>query len=170
MWLRRTLPWALPVVLVLVLAGCESTPPYVYRYVPGKTAVVAGDLAVAPPLAPAAVHQAVAAGNEIVGRPYRYGGGHRSFHDDGYDCSGAVSYVLYAIGRLSAPAPSDAFRRYGEGGAGRWITVYARRGHVFLVVAGLRFDTGYGTGASGARWLTRSRPADHYVMRHPRGL
>lgn len=171
MSLPRAVSLLLPAVAVLFLAGCESTtPPYIYRYVPGRTAVVENGHAVAPPLAPVAVEAAINAGNDIVGRPYRFGGGHASFYDDGYDCSGAVSYVLHAIGRLSRPVPSRSFRKYGEGGAGRWITVYAHRGHVFLVVAGLRFDTGYGTGARGAHWLTRSRPADHYVMRHPVGL
>jgi len=167
--LRVLSAWLLAAVL-LVLAGCQSTPPYVYQYIPGKTATVSNGYAAAPLHAPFLVHVAIDAGNEIAGRPYRFGGGHAGFYDDAYDCSGAVSYVLHAIGRLSTPSPSWAFRRYGEGGAGRWITVYAHRGHVFLVVAGLRFDTGYGSGPAGPHWLTRSRPADDYVMRHPPGL
>ena len=36
--------------------------------------------------------------------PYRYGGGHGSFDDTAYDCSGSVSYVLHAIGRLGRRA------------------------------------------------------------------
>ena len=60
-----------------------------------------------------------------------------------FDCSGATSYVLRAAGRLRDSVPSEGFRHYGESGPGRWISVYARDGHVFLVVAGLRFDTGW---------------------------
>ena len=156
--------------LTLVLAGCETTPPYSYHYDPAHTAFVEGSLASPPAHAPAIVRQAIAAGNELIGKPYRYGGGHHTFYDDGYDCSGAVSYVLHAIGRLETPTPSGFFRGYGEHGAGRWVTVYASNGHVFLVIAGLRFDTGYGDRTHGPRWQTRSRPAAGYVLRHPRGL
>ncbi len=125
--------------LTLVLAGCETTPPYAYHYNP-------------------------------IGKPYRYGGGHKTFYDNAYDCSGSVSYVLHAIGRLETPTPSTSFRGYGESGAGRWMTIYASRGHVFLVIAGLRFDTGYGDHTLGPRWQTRSRAANGYVLRHPTGL
>ncbi|MBV9490968.1 MAG: peptidoglycan endopeptidase [Verrucomicrobia bacterium] len=170
MSLPRAVSSVVPVLAALILAGCQSTPPYVYHYVPGRTAVLENGIAVAPPLAPPAVQLAIAAGNEIAGKPYRFGGGHRSFYDDGYDCSGAVSYVLHAAGWLAAPGPSWSFRKYGESGAGHWITVYAHSGHVFLVVAGLRFDTGYGSVTGGPAWLTRSRPADRYVLRHPPGL
>ena len=156
---------------VLGLAGCADTPPYRYEYVPGRTATVTVDgTAVAPPAAPAAVQAAIAAGNEITGSPYQYGGGHGE-RRGGYDCSGATSYVLRAAGRLRGSMPSEDFRHYGESGLGRWISVYARDGHVFLVVAGLRFDTGYtGEENSGPRWTRRPRPADGCVIRHPEGL
>jgi hypothetical protein len=156
--------------VTLILTGCETTPPYVYHFIPGRTAYIVDHRAVSPTLAPPIVQQAIAAGNDLIEKPYVYGGGHRTFFDSGYDCSGATSYVLHAIGTLHTPNPSDYFRQFGERGAGQWITVYAHPGHVFLVVAGLRFDTGYGDGASGPRWLTRGRPADGYVMRHPTGL
>jgi cell wall-associated NlpC family hydrolase len=165
--LRRILGW---LALVVLFASCETTPPYVYHYVPGRTATAQLGYAVAPDRAPPAVHEAIAAGNEIAGRPYRYGGGHASFDDSAYDCSGATSYVLHAIGRLHTPNPSGEFRKYGERGPGDWITVYAANGHVFLVIAGLRFDTGWGNGGEGPHWTTRSRPADGYVLRHPQGL
>ena len=106
----------------------------------------------------------------LVGKPYRYGGGHRNFYDTAYDCSGSVSYVLHSIGRMYTPTPSNELRHYGESGAGKWITVYASQGHSFIVVAGLRFDTGYGSGQHGPKWLTRSRPANEFVLRHPGGL
>jgi hypothetical protein len=156
--------------LAFVLAGCVSTPPYVYHYIPGRTATLDNGYAQAPPVAPAVVREAVTAGNELVGKPYRYGGGHQNFYDTGYDCSGAVSYVLHSIGRMHTPTPSNELRRYGESGPGRWITVYASQGHSFIVIAGLRFDTGYGVGSHGPKWLTRSRPASEFVTRHPDGL
>jgi hypothetical protein len=120
--------------------------------------------------APEAVKRAIGAGNRIAGRPYLYGGGHRSFESRGYDCSGTASYVLHGAGQVSAPMPSDAFRRFGTPGPGEWITVYAKRGHVFTVVAGLRMDTGWNGEREGPRWSTMSRPAKGYVLRHPPGL
>jgi hypothetical protein len=152
------------------MAGCSTTPPYVYRYVPGRTATIENGFAIAPPAAPPAVRSAIAAGNRIAGLPYRMGGGHRQSFDGSYDCSGATSFVLSAAGRLKSPAPSSYFRKYGEKGYGDWISVYARKGHVFLVVAGLRFDTGWSDGPKGPKWTTKSRPASGYVVRHPPGL
>src|SRR5579862_3853927 len=157
------------VLIALFLAGCGS-PPYVYHYVPGRTAVARDGYAVAPPAAPEDVLTAIAAGNRIAGLPYRYGGGHTRAVDDAYDCSGAASFVLLAIGRLDEPTTARALRSYGESGPGRWISIYARRDHVFLVVAGLRFDTGWGGGARGPHWTTGSRPTDGCVVRHPEGL
>ena len=159
--------------LVAFLAGCSGPAPYRYRYIPGKTAVLRGGTAIAPASAPARVRAAIDAGNRIAGKPYRYGGGHGRFDDTcdtGYDCSGAASFVLRAAGGLREPMPSKAFRRFGEGGEGDWISVYARRDHVFLVVAGLRFDTGWTHGAPGPRWTTGGRPTNNCVIRHPVGL
>ena len=152
-----------------LLAGCGPAP-YRYTYVPGKTAAVRGRRAVVPPSAPAPVKAAIEAGNEIAGLPYRRGGGHQRLRDTAYDCSGATSYVLREAGLLSGSIPSTEFRRYGQNGQGDWITVYARKGHVFLVVAGLRFDTGYGEGAKGPQWTTLNRPVNGCVLRHPVGL
>jgi hypothetical protein len=154
---------------VLLLAGC-SGPSYVYRYVPGKTATLSDGRAIAPPAAPPAVQAAVAAGNRIAGLPYAYGGGHGRGIDSGYDCSGASSYVLREAGLLGEATTSTGFRRYGERGEGEWISIYARRGHVFLVIAGVRFDTGWGEGARGPQWTTQGRPASGAVIRHPTGL
>jgi hypothetical protein len=153
-----------------LLSGCVSTPPYVYHYIPGRTATLDNGYAVVPRTAPLLVRQAIDAGNELVGKPYRYGGGHRNYYDTAYDCSGAVSFVIHSIGRMNTPTPSKELRGYAESGPGRWITVYASREHSFLVVAGLRFDTGYGDGEHGPQWLTRSRPAGDFVTRHPDGL
>ena len=121
--------------------------------------MVRNGYAVAPPHAPAAVHAAIDAGNRIAGLPYRYGAGHTLEPSGAYDCSGAASYVLRGAGCLKRPMPAKTFRNYGCGGKGKWISIYARRDHVFLVVAGLRFDTGWGRGASGPKWTTLNRPA-----------
>lgn len=155
----------------LLLAGCEISPdPYVYRYVPGRTATLSqSGIAMAPPRSPADVQAAIAAGNRIAGSAYVYGGGHGRV-EGGFDCSGATSYVLRAAGALQGVAVSGEFRRYGERGAGEWINVYARNGHVFLAVAGLRFDTSGGHGDRGPHWTTGSRSAEGYVLRHPPGL
>ncbi|XHR29566.1 MAG: peptidoglycan endopeptidase [Chthoniobacteraceae bacterium] len=156
--------------LGVILTGCGSPAPYHYTYIPGKTAVVQSGHAVPPPEAPARVKAAIEAGNRIAGLPYRMGGGHARLNDSAYDCSGASSFVLRQAGLLDSTIPSYGFRHYGERGYGDWISVYARKGHVFLVVAGLRFDTGYGKGAKGPRWTTASRPANGCVVRHPEGF
>jgi len=80
----------------------------------------------------------IEAANTLTAKPYIYGGGHRSFHDRGYDCSGAVSYVLHAGGKLDRPLVSQNFFDYGKKGYGDWVTIYVRKGHVFIVIAGLR--------------------------------
>src|SRR5688500_9483743 len=156
-------------VLPALLTGCAA-PSYSYRYIPGKTAELRDGRAVAPASAPPQVHAAIAAANEIAGLPYAHGGGHRPGRASAYDCSGAASYVLQQAGLLASSMPSSGFRRYGEAGPGKWITVCARRDHVFLVVAGLRFDTGWTGGRKGPQWTTRSRPAPRSVFRHPPGL
>ena len=154
-------------ICVLLLVSCAGPAPYRYHYIPGKTATVDQGIAIAPPNAPVAVQAAIAAGNRIAGLPYSYGAGHVAGISKAYDCSGAASFLLNAAGILEAPIPSKSFRRYGEKGPGEWISVYARKDHVFLVVAGLRFDTGWTHGPRGPQWSILSRPADGCVIRHP---
>ena len=57
----------------------------------------------------AVIRRVIAAANRIATSPYKYGGGHRSFSDSGYDCSGSVSYALHGGGLLSSPLDSTAF-------------------------------------------------------------
>jgi hypothetical protein len=163
---------SLALLAVLLLGACASRPKmwhYVYR--PGKTAVLVHGKAVPPAGLPAEVLRAISAGNRIAGLPYKYGGGHRSFVDNGYDCSGAASYVLAAAGALGRPGTSTSLRHFGSRGEGRHITLYTRKGHhCFLIVAGMRFDTGYNGEGKGPRWSTKSRPISGYVARHPPGL
>jgi cell wall-associated NlpC family hydrolase len=127
--------------------------------------------AIAPVGAPPEVVAVIAAANEIVGKPYRYGGGHGNWDDSGYDCSGSESYALHGADLVSRPMNSTEFMSWGEAGEGTWITSYANSGHSYLVVAGLRFDTGWNnSSSSGPKWSTQMRPGDGYTARHPEGL
>jgi hypothetical protein len=156
-------------LLAVCLSGCAG-PSYQYEYKAGKTAVLENGQATAPESAPPQVHAAITAGNRIHGLPYGYGRGHGTELDTAYDCSGAASYVLREAGLLRGATTSKAFRKYGRSGEGDWISVYARKGHVFLVVAGLRFDTGWHGQNEGPKWTTKRRPAKRYKIRHPAGL
>jgi cell wall-associated NlpC family hydrolase len=119
--------------------------------------------------APAAVDQIIAAGNAIATLPYIWGGGHGSFISPGYDCSGSVSYVLAAAGMLSSPETSGEFESYGDPGPGKWVTIYATAGHVWMTVAGWRFDT-VALAEDGTRWSQGGGEFGGYVERHPVGL
>jgi cell wall-associated NlpC family hydrolase len=135
----------------------------------GESAQLTGAQALAPSVAPAEVVAAIAAANAIVGTPYKWGGGHGSFDDSGFDCSGAVSHVLNALGVLDDPLDSSRLMRWGQRGKGQWVTVYSNRGHAYVVIAGLRFDTS-GRGGSGPRWRKEPRPSRGFVARHPAGF
>jgi cell wall-associated NlpC family hydrolase len=135
----------------------------------GGIAVNTGGMAQPPAGAPAAVAQVIAAGNAIAGLPYIWGGGHGSFHDSGYDCSGSVSYALAAAGLLSSPLDSTGVESWGLPGPGRWITVYANAGHAFMIVAGWRFDT-VALAQGGTRWSQSGTDTSAFVARHPPGL
>jgi cell wall-associated NlpC family hydrolase len=137
---------------------------------PGSKAQLTEDgLAIPPAGAPEAVKQIIAAGNEIASKPYRYGGGHGSWEDTGYDCSGSVSYALHGAGLLKSAMPSGGFTDWGEAGEGEWVTLYTNSGHIYMVVAGLRFDTS-GRADTGSRWQKSPRSSDGFVVRHPEGL
>jgi Putative peptidoglycan binding domain len=118
---------------------------------------------------PSGVLRAIAAANRIAGFPYRLGGGHGSFHDSAYDCSGSVSYVLHAAGRLGSPLDSGQLMSWGSPGRGRYITVYANPGHAYMVIRGRRYDT-TGRSETGSRWQHAGRSSAGYVVRHPAGL
>ena len=126
--------------------------------------------AVAPPHAPRAVHLAVAAGNRLQHLPYRLGGGHAKLNDTAYDCSGTVSYVLRESGLMADQMPSRGFLNFGESGPGDWITVWAKDGHVFMTIGGLRLDTGGSPRSNGPRWKAKVRKKTGFWARHIRGL
>jgi cell wall-associated NlpC family hydrolase len=123
-----------------------------------------------PPIeAPEEVKQIIQAGNQIARTPYLWGGGHGKWLDKGYDCSGSVSYALASAGLLNGPLDSGRLMGWGKPGKGKWITIYANAGHVFMFVAGIRFDTS-GTRTTGSRWQADLRPTGGFVARHPAGL
>lgn len=129
-------------------------------------------LAVAPIGAPLAVQEIIQAGNEIAKLPYRWGGGHGTYADTAYDCSGSISYVFAAAGLLRSTVVSGQLVNYGDAGPGRWVTVFANGGHTFMYVAGLRFDT-VALAETGTRWSARSADEpdlSSFAVRHPPGL
>jgi peptidoglycan hydrolase-like protein with peptidoglycan-binding domain len=136
---------------------------------PGRATLTAVGRAVAPAGAPQAVVAMIAAANEIARTPYRYGGGHGDFEDTAYDCSGSVSYALHGAGLLDSTLDSSALAKYGSAGAGRWVTIYANAEHVYMYVAGLRFDTS-GQKTTGSRWQDATRSNAGFTVRHPTGL
>jgi cell wall-associated NlpC family hydrolase len=135
-----------------------------------RAGVSTGGRAQTPIGAPDVIGRIIAGGNAIAKFPYIWGGGHGSFVDSGYDCSGSVSYALAAAGLLDSPLVSGQFAKWGSPGPGKWVTIYANDGHVFMYVAGLRFDTSGRDGPFGSRWQTAPRSLAGFEVRHPTGL
>ena len=163
----------------MALAGSGGASPDDAAFKPAKKAKIVNGYAIPPKSAPKKVKLAIEAANEIVQKPYRYGGGHASVNDKGYDCSGTVSYALIGAKLLKSPLDSTGFMSYGEKGPGKWISVYAHGGHAYVVIAGLRLDTGsrdpngarYGQApGSGPRWNKAPRDDSGYKVRHPVGF
>ncbi len=143
--------------------------------VAGDTARIVNGVAYAPSFAPIQVKQAIWAGNEIRRKPYVYGGGHGTWKDSGYDCSGSVSYVLHAAGLLKTSEDSGTMESWGQRGLGSWITVYANPGHAFVEIAGIRLDTSAEqdpspSSGSGPRWRPVMNSTDGFMARHPASL
>jgi len=138
-------PPPVPAVLASDARQVEASGSVAYQFKYGETALLKNGLAYAPENAPAAVKRAIEAGNRLQTLPYKWGGGHAVLNDTGYDCSGAVSYVLREAGLMEGQMPSKGFFHYGKRGEGKWITVYVRSGHVFMtVVRKLCFFSGGG--------------------------
>ena len=144
---------------------------------PAKATLKDGRL-LAPASAPTRIKRVIAAANQIVEKPYVYGGGHKPYRrgwlDRGYDCSGSVSHALHGGGFLRSPLPSGPLMSWGRSGPGSWLTVYASGGHAYLVVAGFRFDTSMHDSdapgpSTGPRWSRTLRRSSSFVARHPRG-
>jgi hypothetical protein len=174
---QTTLLAALLVALACLLpaAAAASASGGVAYQPPPKKATVRNGKAIAPSNAPQEVKDIIAAANKIVRKPYKYGGGHGQWNDSGYDCSGSVSFALHGAGLLDSSMDSSGLMHWAKGGSGKWVTVYANSGHAFMMVAGLRFDTGYRTSwaadhgaksGSGPRW-DKKRSTSGYAARHP---
>jgi hypothetical protein len=170
-------PFSLSLLCSLLLMGSllparagKETAPSTGPTVPGNRAALKGRIAYAPANAPECVKRAIWATNYLTWRPYVWGGGHGTFYDRGYDCSGTISFFLHHAGLLDQPAASQEFLNYGECGKGKWVTVYARNGHVFAVIAGLRLDTTGFNQEEGPRWRLAARAPWGFVPRHPAGL
>jgi len=138
-----------------------------------KARLLSSGKAAAPENAPDSVQEAVWAANRIIGKPYRYGGGHARFEDTGYDCSGTVSYALRGAGLLKSPLDSSSFMKWGKRGKGEWITVYTNPGHAYVVIAGLRLDTSAADdprGGTGPRWRPLRKSDRGFAARSPIGF
>jgi hypothetical protein len=152
--------------------GTSPTDP---AFQPAPKGKIVNGIAIPPIGAPPEVVNAINAANSISRKPYIYGGGHKAFISRGYDCSGSVSFALHGAGLLDTPMDSSDLMSWGDPGPGKWITVYTNPGHAFVVIAGMRFDTGFrdriakARGAapgSGPRWggprSTRGYHARHF--------
>jgi cell wall-associated NlpC family hydrolase len=143
--------------------------------VQGFKAKIIHGLAYAPSYAPIQVQRAIWAGDRIRHKPYIYAGGHGTWNDAGYDCSGSVSYVLHAAGLINTSMDSGEMMSWGAGGAGQWITIYTNSGHAFVEIAGIRLDTSSEQDpnpppGSGPRWRPLVTSTSGFVARHPAGL
>lgn len=136
----------------------------------GVVKLAADGTARVPADAPKKVAAIIASANAIAKFPYVYGGGHGSFVDTAYDCSGSVSYALAGAGLMEAPLASGGFERWGEPGPGKWITIYTNPGHMFMTVGGVRYDTSGRSGVLGSRWNPTPRSLEGFTVRHPKGL
>jgi hypothetical protein len=136
------------------------------RTTSGRKAKLRNGLAIPPRSAPRRVRRVIEAANEIAkGKGYCYGGGHRSFKSSCYDCSGAVSYALKGGNFVKSPMPSSGYFRWGKRGRGKWITVFTSSGHMYMKVAGLRFDTSM-TPGTGPSWSDQMRSGNGFRKRH----
>src|SRR4051812_42110571 len=158
--------------IMLVACACLMTISSSASAAVPQATLLPGGRAVAPPSAPPAVKAMIEAANRISHRPYVWGGGHRDWGSRGYDCSGSVSYVMHAAGLLESPLDSTGFMRWGSGGAGSWVRIYANHEHVFAVIAGLRWDTSFSEDGdrSGPGWSEEMRTTGGFRLRHPLGL
>jgi cell wall-associated NlpC family hydrolase len=138
--------------------------------VPGGESVGGNGTIPIPANMPEAVQRVIAGGNAIADFPYVFGGGHASFVDNAYDCSGSVSYALAAGGLIGVPETSGELEHWGLPGPGRYISVYANAGHAYMYVDGVLFDTAGRSGVYASRWQVAPTDNAGYVVRHPPGL
>jgi cell wall-associated NlpC family hydrolase len=138
--------------------------------VPGGESIGGNGTIPIPTNVPETVQKVIAGANAIADFPYVYGGGHVSFVDNSYDCSGSVSYALAAGGLLSAPETSGELEKWGVPGPGKYITVLANAGHTYMYVDGILYDTAGRSGPYASRWQVTGVDNSGYVVRHWPGL
>ena len=116
------------------------------------------------------VKRVILAGNQIAKFPYRWGGGHGAWRDNGYDCSGSVSFALAGAGLLGRPLTSGEFIGYGRAGAGR-VDHDLRQPRAHLHGGGgpaLRHQRP--RAGAGTRWQQAPRGTAGFAVRHVPGL
>ncbi|MCW3068197.1 MAG: hypothetical protein JWL67_822 [Solirubrobacterales bacterium] len=138
--------------------------------VPGGRSIGGNGTVAIQPALPEVVQKVVAGANAIADFPYVFGGGHASFVDNAYDCSGSVSYALAAGGLLSAPETSGELESWGAPGPGKYITVLANAGHTYMYVAGILYNTAGRSGVYASRWQVGAVDNSGFVVRHWPGL
>jgi cell wall-associated NlpC family hydrolase len=138
--------------------------------VPGGQSIGGNGTLPIPPNVPEAVQRVIAGANEIADFPYLFGGGHASFVDNAYDCSGSVSYALAAGGLIGAPETSGELESWGAPGPGRYITVLANAGHTYMYVDGIMYNTAGRSGVYASRWQVGAVNNAGFVVRHWPGL
>ena len=138
--------------------------------VPGGRSIGGGGAIPIPPNVPEVVQRVIAGANAIADFPYVFGGGHASFVDNAYDCSGSVSYALAAGGLLNAPETSGELESWGASGPGRYITVLANAGHTYMYVDGIMYNTAGRSGVYASRWQVSAADSAGFVVRHWPGL
>jgi cell wall-associated NlpC family hydrolase len=138
--------------------------------VPGGRSIGGSGALPIPAAAPEVIQRVIAGANEIADFPYVFGGGHASFVDNAYDCSGSVSYALAAGGLIGAPETSGELESWGAPGPGRYITVYANAGHTYMYVDGVMFNTAGRSGPYASRWQIGALTNSGFVARHWPGL
>jgi hypothetical protein len=159
---------AMLVLPTSALAGSGGTGPGGTSSGPAGKARLVDGKAVPPSNAPSRVVKVIRAANKIAkGEGYCYGGGHSSFNDNCYDCSGAVSYALHGGNFVGSPMPSTGYFNWGKRGKGKWITVHTNSSHMYAVIAGLRWDTSM-TAGKGPGWSKDMRSSSGFKTRHPR--
>jgi hypothetical protein len=138
--------------------------------VPGGRSIGGDGTIPIPTGVPEAVQRVIAGANAIADFPYVFGGGHASFVDNAYDCSGSLSYALAAGGLLSAPLTSGELEHWGAPGPGRYITVLANAGHTYMYVDGIMYNTAGRSGVYASRWQAAVLDNAGFVARHWPGL
>jgi cell wall-associated NlpC family hydrolase len=138
--------------------------------VPGGQSISGTGALAIPANVPEVIQRVIAGANEITDFPYVFGGGHASFVDNAYDCSGSVSYALAAGGLLSSPETSGELESWGVPGPGRYITVWANAGHTYMYVDGVLYDTAGRSGVYASRWQVGAVDNSGFVERHWPGL